>query len=75
MPMSFIESTLEEFKCPFKIQTAISVAIEELFVNVAHYAYPDSKGDVTINIKFNEDTREVTFIIKEHYLQTLFALS
>ena len=43
-----------------KIQTALCVAIEEVFVNVAHYAYGDGEGDVTFFLSFDEDTREFT---------------
>lgn len=63
--MSFIENTLEKFNCPLKIQTAICVAIEEIFVNIAHYAYPNSKGEVIINIIFNTEDRIITFKIKD----------
>ena len=57
--LGFVEETLETFECPMKIQTAICVAIEEVFVNVARYAYPDTEGDMTLHIGFDEHTREV----------------
>ena len=44
-----------------KIQIALCVAIEEVFVNVAHYAYPDGIGDMTLHIGFDEEKRAVTF--------------
>ncbi len=59
--LGFVEQTLESFECPLKIQTAICVAIEEVFVNVAHYAYPNSEGDMTLQIGFDEQSRNVTF--------------
>ena len=59
--LGFVEETLEGFACPMKIQTAICVAIEEVFVNVAHYAYPESAGDMTLHIGFDEESRAVTF--------------
>lgn len=59
--LGFVEETLEGFACPMKLQTAICVAIEEVFVNVAHYAYPESSGDMTIHIGFDEADRIVTF--------------
>ena len=59
--LGFVEETLEGFACPMKIQTAICVAIEEVFVNVAHYAYPESDGDMTLHIGFDEESRAVTF--------------
>ena len=59
--LGFVEETLETFECPMKIQTAICVAIEEVFVNIAHYAYPDGEGDMSLHIGFDEESREVTF--------------
>ena len=59
--LSYVEETLEQFECPMKIQTALCVAIEEVFVNVAHYAYPESAGDMTLHIGFDEKTRAITF--------------
>jgi sigma-B regulation protein RsbU (phosphoserine phosphatase) len=59
--IGFAEETLEGFECPMKTQTAILVAIEEVFVNVAHYAYGDSEGDMTLHIGFDEESRTVTF--------------
>ena len=59
--LGFVEETLESFECPMKIQTAICVAIEEVFVNVAHYAYPNGEGDMSLQIGFEERSRTVTF--------------
>jgi serine phosphatase RsbU (regulator of sigma subunit)/anti-sigma regulatory factor (Ser/Thr protein kinase) len=59
--LGFVEETLEGFECPMKIQTAVCVAIEEVFVNIAHYAYPDSTGDMTLHIGFDESSRTITF--------------
>ena len=63
--LGFVEETLESFECPMKIQMAICVAIEEVFVNVARYAYPDSEGDMTLHISFDDQTRNVTFIMSD----------
>ena len=59
--LGFVEETLEGYECPMKVQTAICVAIEEVFVNVAHYAYGDGEGDMTLDIGFDETSRTVTF--------------
>ena len=63
--IGFVEETLESFECPMKTQMAICVAIEEVFVNVAHYAYPDSEGDMTLSIGFEDNEREITFLVKD----------
>ena len=59
--LGFVEETLESLDCSMKIQMAVSVAIEEVFVNVAHYAYGDGEGDVTLGIGFDADSRAMTF--------------
>ena len=59
--LGFVDQTLESYECPMKIQTAICVAIEEVFVNVAHYAYGDGEGDMTLGIGFDAESREITF--------------
>ena len=59
--LGFVDETLESYECPMKIQTAICVAIEEVFVNVAHYAYGEGEGDMSLGIGFDDNTREITF--------------
>ena len=59
--LAFIEQNLEKHECAMKVQTAICVAIEEVFVNVAHYAYGKGQGDVKFTITFDKETRNMTF--------------
>ena len=59
--LGFVEERLEVFECPMKTQMVLCVAIEEVFVNVAHYAYPESEGDMTLHISFDEESRNITF--------------
>ena len=59
--LGFVDQTLESFECPMKVQTAVCVAIEEIFVNVAHYAYGGGEGDMTLGIGFDEESRTITF--------------
>lgn len=47
---AFLEEELEKAGVSPKLMITFTVALEELFVNVAHYAYPDSSGTVTIGI-------------------------
>ena len=59
--LGYVEQMLESFDCPMKTQMAICVAIEEVFVNVAHYAYGDGQGDMCLGIGFEENSRTITF--------------
>ena len=61
---AFIDQKLEEVDCPMKTQTTIDIAVEEIFVNIANYAYGSSSGDAVIQVSMNEDplSIEITFI-------------
>ena len=63
--LGFVEEKLQEYGCPMKTQMAICVAIEEVFVNIANYAYPGSTGDMTLGIGFAEDSRTLTFRLSD----------
>lgn len=63
--LGFVEEMLEHFDCPMKVQMPITVAIEEVFVNVAHYAYGEDEGAVTLSIDFDESSRTVTFCMAD----------
>ena len=58
--LGFVDLMLEKYECPMKLQTAICVAIEEVFVNVARYAYGGGEGDVEFGIGFDKESRTVT---------------
>ena len=63
--LGFVEEMLESFDCSMKAQLALTVAIEEVFVNVARYAYGDGEGDVTLDIGYDEGSRTVTFCMTD----------
>ena len=60
----FVNEQLEAFDCPIKVQMQIDIAIDELFGNIAHYAYNLSDGNVTVKVEFTENPLAVliTFI-------------
>ena len=59
--LGFVEETLESLGCPLKVQMAVCLALEEAFVNVARYAYPDREGTLTLFIGWDAERRTVTF--------------
>ena len=58
--LAFADTILEEMECPTKVQMQIDIAIEELFVNIAHYAYPSGDGEATIEIEANKIDKSVS---------------
>lgn len=62
--MEFVDEQLEQFDCPMKTQMQVDVAVEELFSNIAHYAYNPGIGSATMRVEVVEDPLAVviTFI-------------
>ena len=63
--LGFVEEKLEGYACAMKDQMALCIAIEEVFVNVANYAYGAQTGHVTLELAFDEPTRIVTFRVSD----------
>ena len=61
---AFVEEQLEQVGCPMKAQMQIDIAIDELFSNIAQYAYSPKTGKATVRVEMTEDPMAVviTFI-------------
>lgn len=61
---AFVDGQLEALDCPIKAQMQIDIAIDELFSNIAHYAYHPGVGPATVRVEVVEDPMAVviTFI-------------
>ncbi len=51
----FIEEELENAEASMKVIMTISIAVEELYVNIAHYAYVSEVGKATVRYALNEE--------------------
>ena len=60
----FITEQLEALDCPMKAQMQIDIAIDELFGNIAHYAYNPEIGQATVRVEVIDEPLSVviTFI-------------
>ena len=67
--LDFVDTELEGADCPMKTQMQIDVAVEELFVNVAHYAYTPATGQARIDIEITEDPKKVMITITDSGIQ------
>ena len=61
--LAWLNGHLEAYQCPEKIQKQLDIAVEEVFVNVASYAYPQgtSTVDITLNFAGTPTKLEITF--------------
>lgn len=46
--LGFIDRELEGYDCPMKTQMQLDIAVEEIYVNIAHYAYHPEIGEATV---------------------------
>ena len=56
----FITAELEAIECPMKAQTQITIAIDELFGNIAKYAYAPGTGKATVRFESEKDPLSVS---------------
>ena len=62
--LAFVDEQLEAADCPMKIQMQIDIAVEEIFVNIAHYAYKSGTGKAVVRVETLPDppSVDITFI-------------
>lgn len=58
--ISFVDSHLEAADCPLKTRMQVQIAVEEIFVNIAHYAYKSNKGRAKIKVATTDSPRTAT---------------
>ena len=62
--LDFVNEQIELCECSMKVQIQIDIAVEEIFVNIANYAYQDKVGKAQVKIEITEDPISIfiTFI-------------
>ncbi len=63
---AFVEKELVAWGCPMKTRMQIDVAIDELFGNIAKYAYDPGTGPATVRVEMKEAPREVVITFLDH---------
>ena len=58
--IDFVDSRLEAVNCSPKSVMQMELAVEEVFVNIAHYAYAPNKGKATVRVDVTESPATVT---------------
>lgn len=62
----FVSEHLEKTGCPEKARIQIAVAIDEIFSNIARFAYYPSEGPVTLRIETMKDPAAVLLTFIDH---------
>lgn len=63
---AFVDERLEKVGCSMKAQMQIDLAVEEIFVNIAKYAYHPDKGRATVRVEVSDDPVQVKITFLDH---------
>ena len=62
----FVNAVLERYDCPVKAVMQIDVMIDELFSNIAYYAYAPEKGTAAVSVEMEEAPLSAVITFTDH---------
>ncbi len=62
----FIGEELEKYGCSMAIQMQVELAVEEIFVNIANYAYHPELGEAEVDVDAGGDPPTITIRFLDH---------
>ena len=62
---NFVSEELEQIPCTPQAQMQIQIAVEELFVNIASYAYAPGRGEVLIGCQVEREPPSLTIQFRD----------
>lgn len=63
--LAFVDEQLDLIDCPMKSRMQVQIAAEEIFVNIASYAYQPGTGKADILVETAKNPRSVTITFKD----------
>lgn len=57
---AFVEEHLARVQCSLRTKMQLAIAVEELFINIAHYAYTPKKGMAKVRVSLSKDPPSIT---------------
>ena len=63
--MAFVEEQMEVYHCSMKMQKQIAVAVEEIYVNIASYAYREQKGNARIRVQSGGEPLQIIITFED----------
>ena len=60
---NYVDEALERLGCPPKAKAQIDICIDEIFSNIARYAYGPGTGSATVRLDFDETERLVSLTL------------
>ena len=66
--LSIVLDMVEEYlegHCSKEIKNEILISVDELFINIAHYAYGEEQGDAVIQLEMMESPKRIRITLKD----------
>ena len=63
--IDFVDRELDELGCSLKTKMQINIPIDELYSNIAAYAYDEESGEVTVVIEDESSPRAVSISFRD----------
>lgn len=60
-----VDGMLESMDCPMKVQAQVDIAIDEVFSNIANYAYAPDTGITVVRIETCREPASITLTFKD----------
>lgn len=60
-----IEAHLDKCGCPQETKTEILICVEEIYVNIAHYAYGGKEGEATVQMEVTQNPRVCRVVFRD----------
>ena len=57
----YLEGLFDEADVPFKVRIQVLTAVEEIFINIASYAYEGGEGTAVLETEINGDAIKLVF--------------
>lgn len=64
--LDFVNEQLDAENCPPDVKIQVDIAVEEIFVNISHYAYNPEVGPATIRAEVVKEPLSVTLTFMDH---------
>ncbi|WP_334300750.1 ATP-binding protein [Blautia sp. MSJ-9] len=58
----FVNSILEKNECSMKVQMEIDIVIDEIFSNIAYYAYAPGSGEATVQVEIEDSPKRLELV-------------
>ena len=62
---AFVDDRLDQLDCPMETRVQIQIAVEELFVNIARYAYAPEQGETVVRCVTEHEPKAVTIEFRD----------